>query len=67
MNSCVDFVKSLKMKNIVFQEQFKVPYKLQVSYLPGFDLKTRDSHLTILIQVFTNHVFAENTYFTSHR
>ena len=32
----------------------------------GFDLKTRDSYFTILVEVFTNHIFTENTYFTNH-
>ena len=32
----------------------------------GFDAKTRDSYFTILVEVFTNHIAAENTYFTNH-
>ena len=32
----------------------------------GLDLTTRDSHFTILVQVFTNHILAKNTYFTNH-
>ena len=32
----------------------------------GFDAKTRDSYFTILVEVFTNHIVAENTYFTNH-
>ena len=32
----------------------------------GFDLTIRDSHLTILVQVFTNHISGGNTYFTNH-
>ena len=33
---------------------------------PGFDLTTRDLYFTILDEVFTNHILAENTYFTNH-
>ena len=37
----------------------------------GFDLTTRDSYFTILVEVFTNHILAENMidfriYFTIH-
>ena len=32
----------------------------------GFDLTTRDSYFTILVKVLTNHILAENTYFTNH-
>ena len=30
-------------------------------------LTTLDSYLTILVEVFTNHILAERTYFTNHR
>ena len=26
-----------------------------------FDLRTRDSYFTILVEVFTNHILADNT------
>ena len=29
----------------------------------GFDLTTRDSYFSILVEVFTNHILAKNTYF----
>ena len=32
----------------------------------GFDLAARDSYFTILVEVFTNHILVENTYFTNH-
>ena len=32
----------------------------------GFDLTTRDSYFTILVEVFTNYILAENTNFTNH-
>ena len=32
----------------------------------GFDLTTRDSYFTILDEVFTNYILAENTYFMKH-
>ena len=32
----------------------------------GFNLTTRDSYFTILAEVFTNHISAENTFFTNH-
>ena len=31
----------------------------------GSDLTTRDSYFTILVEVFTNHILAENTNFTN--
>ena len=34
-------------------------------YISGFDLTTRDSYFTILVEVFTNHILVENTYFTN--
>ena len=33
----------------------------------GFDLTARDSYFTILVEVFTNHILAENTYFTNNK
>ena len=32
----------------------------------GFDLTIRDSHFTILVEIFRNHILAENTYFTKN-
>ena len=32
----------------------------------GFDLTTRDSYFTIIVEVFTNHILAGNIYFTNH-
>ena len=32
----------------------------------GFNLTTRDSYFTILVEFFTNRILAENTYFTNH-
>ena len=31
-----------------------------------FDLATRDSYFTILVEVFTNHILAENRYFMNY-
>ena len=31
----------------------------------GFDLTTRDSYITILIKIFTNHILAKSAYFTN--
>ena len=33
----------------------------------GLDLTTRDSHFTILVQVFTNHILAKNIFYESYR
>ena len=33
---------------------------------PGFNLTAGDLNLTILVEVFTNHISAENTYFTNY-
>ena len=35
------------------------------SIITGFDLTTRDSYFTILIEVFTNHILTENAHFTN--
>ena len=32
----------------------------------GFDLTTRDSYFTIIVEVFANHILAGNIYFTNH-
>ena len=32
----------------------------------GFNLTTCDSNFTILVEVFTSRILAENTYFTKH-
>ena len=32
----------------------------------GFDLTTRDSYFTILVEVFTDHILAEKIYFKNH-
>ena len=34
--------------------------------IPGFDLMTHDLYFKTLVQVFTNHVLAESTYFTNY-
>ena len=36
-------------------------------YYTGFDLMTRDSYFMIQVEVFMNHILAENKYFTNHR
>ena len=43
--------------------QFQI-YKIIIR--SGFDLMTRDSYFTILVEVFTSHILSENTYFTYH-
>ena len=40
------------------------PFK--INRKSGFDLTTRDLYITILIEVFTNHILAKNTYFMNH-
>ena len=35
-------------------------------FITGSDLTTHDSYFMILFKVFTNHMLAENTYFTTH-
>ena len=32
---------------------------------PDFDLATLDSYFAILVEVFTNHILVENTYYES--
>ena len=33
----------------------------------GFDLTTHDWYFAILVEVFMNHILAENRYFTNYR
>ena len=35
-------------------------------FITGSDLTTPDSYFMILFKVLTNHMLAENTYFTTH-
>ena len=35
-------------------------------FTPEFNLTTHDSYVTILVEVFMNHILAESTYFTNH-
>ena len=37
-----------------------------LAYFTGFNLTSHDSYFTILVEVFTNHILAENTNFTNH-
>ena len=34
--------------------------------LSGFDLTTRDSYFTILVEVIMNHILTKNTHFMNH-
>ena len=37
------------------------------NFSTGFDLTTRDSYFTILVEVFTNHILTENIFRESYR
>ena len=37
-----------------------------IAFGSGFDLTTRDSYFTILVEVFTNYTSDENKYFTNN-
>ena len=37
------------------------------SHTTGFNLMTCDSYFMIQVQVFTNHILGEDTYFKNHR
>ena len=39
--------------------------KVEDHFISGFDLTTRDLYFTILVEVFTNYILAENTHFTN--
>ena len=54
------------MSVCAFYRQPKAP-KHSISKVTGFDLMTRYSYCKILIEVFTKHILAENTYFTNHK
>ena len=45
-----------------FFENSKLP---KTSTSSRFDLTTRDSYFTILVEIFTNHVLAEKTFHKS--
>ena len=34
-------------------------------FITGVNLITHDLYFTILVEIFTNHILAENTYFTN--
>ena len=61
---CCDILdyKSKLLQNFTFPSAPQFPEKAY----PGFDLMTRDSYFTILVEVFMNHILAENTYFMNH-
>ena len=50
--------------NSCLNENFK--YMRYLNGSSGFDLTTRDSYSTILVEVFTNLSSEENTYLTNH-
>ena len=56
--------KALQWKNIRFFRLENLKHFI-VNDKSGFDLTTRASYFTILVS-FTNHIYAENTYFTNH-
>ena len=50
-----------KQKRKKKHEEIEFPY-ITYTYA-GFDLTTHDSYFAILVEVLTNHILAENTYF----
>ena len=70
---CIQLIKwTLLSCCIMLESTWSVLYLLDgvqlvsVNTFSGFNLTTRDLHFTILVKVFTNHILAENTYFTNH-
>ena len=61
-----EFLKKLKCITKKLSGFMKYEKKLNTVRRTGFDLTTYDSYFMILVQVFTNHTLAENTYFTNH-
>ena len=65
-------IKKYKIKvilvdnNKVINEDTKIAKSSNKLFISGFDLMTHDSYFTILVEVFTNHILAEKTYFTNH-
>ena len=49
-----------------FRPQIKPMQIMSCNKFPGFNLTAGDLNLTILVEVFTNHISAENTYFTNY-
>ena len=61
MSCCGQTIKWMKTISTIGRDWLKV--KL---FTPEFNLTTHDSYVTILVEVFTNHILAESTYFTNH-
>ena len=49
-----------------FRPRIKPMQIMSCNKFPGFNLTAGDLNLTILVEVFTNHISAENTYFTNY-
>ena len=61
-----DPVKSLAGNNTEIKSSFSnSPYCFMLEF-SGLDLMTCDSYFSILVEVFTIHILAEDTYFTNH-
>ena len=59
----IAFQSKIRLSSL-FKFKGSIP-KSFCSHLTGFDLTTHDSYFTILVEVFTNHISAENTYFAN--
>ena len=46
-------------------QAFSASFRLDRVNVAVFNLTTHDSYFTVLVEVFTNHILAENTYFTN--
>ena len=65
----LDCLTALALKVCVLTLVFQVFFTLKLNsrFLHSvFDLTTHNSYFTILVEVFTKHILAENTQFTNH-
>ena len=52
-------------QKLPFEPMFSM-FIINVYYTNRFDLRIRGTFFTILVEVFTNHILAENIYFKNH-
>ena len=56
----------MSLRDLVYFPSYSVKLILYF-VVTGFDLTTWDSYFTILAEVFTNHILAENVFHESYR
>ena len=59
-----EFESSKDLQSTKFEWRPQIFVKLSFT---GFDSMTQDSIFTVLVEVFKNHILAENTFYKSYR